>query len=152
MNFTTKKRAPIQVLIIPFKRSPMKFCVFRRKDDKNWQWVAGGAYEDESPLDAAKREFHEETDIREYRRFLQLESVCSIPAENIVNPGYWKDIFVIKQFFFAVELFDQDEPQIGQEHIEYRWRFYTESLNLLKWDSNRCALTELYRKIEKGII
>lgn len=152
MNFKPKKRAPIQVLVIPFKRSPVKFCIFRRKDDKNWQWVAGGAYEDESPFEAAKREFQEETNIKEYRKFLQLESICSIPAENIANLEYWKDIFVVKQFSFAVELFDEDEPHIGSEHIEYKWRSYAESLNLLKWDNNRCALTELYRKIEKGII
>lgn len=148
----SRERAALQVLIIPFRRSPLRFCMFRRKDGNYWQWVAGGAYVNELPLEAAKREFKEETGVDKYRKIVRLESMCSIPAEEVTGLDYWKNTLVVTEFSFAVELFDKDEPCIGPEHIEHKWCSYEQAMSLLKYDSNKTALTELYRKIEKDLI
>lgn len=148
----SKERAPLQVLVIPFKRPPLRFCISRRRDGNYWQWIAGGANVNEDLIQAAKREFQEETSLDKYRKMVRLESICSIPTEKVVGTDYWKNTFVVTEFSFAVELFDKDEPIIGPEHTEHKWCSYEEAMDHLKYDSNRNALTELYRRIEKNSI
>ena len=148
----SKERAPPQVLVIPFKRPPLRFCISRRRDDNYWQWIAGGANVNEELLQAARREFQEETGIDKYRKMVRLESICSIPTEKVVSADYWKDTFVVNEFSFAAELFEKDELVVGIEHAEHKWCSYEEATDLLKYDSNKNALTELYRRIEKNLV
>ena len=51
-------RAPFQILAIPYKvvDSSIFYCVFHRSDFDQWQFIAGGGEDDESPVQAAKRE------------------------------------------------------------------------------------------------
>jgi dihydroneopterin triphosphate diphosphatase len=52
-------RAPFQVLVFPYKRSPaggIQYAIFSRADYPCWQGISGGGEGDESPLEAAKRE------------------------------------------------------------------------------------------------
>ncbi len=151
-TWRSKERAPLQVLVIPFKRPPLQFCISRRRDGNYWQWIAGGANVNEELLQAAKREFQEETGLDKYRKIVRLESMCSIPTEKVVGCDYWENTFVVTEFSFAVELFDKDELIVGPEHTEHKWCSYEEATNLLKYDSNKNALTELYRRIEKNSI
>ena len=55
-----KMRAPFQILAIPFRRDvkPL-YCVFRRSDHDQWQFIAGGGEDDETPYAAALREVGE---------------------------------------------------------------------------------------------
>ena len=49
-------RAPFQILAIPYRivdGTPM-YCVFHRADDDQWQFIAGGGEDNETPLAAAK--------------------------------------------------------------------------------------------------
>lgn len=49
-------RAPFQILAIPYQivdGSP-KYCVFHRADHDQWQFIAGGGEDNETPLEAAK--------------------------------------------------------------------------------------------------
>ena len=55
-------RAPFQILAIPYKYEngmPI-YCVLHRSDYDQWQFIAGGGEDKESPNDAAKREIMEE--------------------------------------------------------------------------------------------
>ena len=55
-------RAPFQILAIPYQivnASPL-CCVFHRADHDQWQFIAGGGEDNETPLEAAKRETFEE--------------------------------------------------------------------------------------------
>ena len=61
-------RIPKQVLIIPYRiiDNQIEYCIFKRKDMKVWQWIAGGAEDfDTNILESAKREFWEETGIKD---------------------------------------------------------------------------------------
>ncbi len=66
----------------------------------------------EELLQAARREFQEETGIDKYRKMVRLESICSIPTEKVVSADYWKDTFVVTEFSFAAELFDKCDKYI----------------------------------------
>ncbi len=55
-------RAAFQILAIPYRiigGAPF-YCVFHRADFDQWQFIAGGGEDDETPLEAAKREALEE--------------------------------------------------------------------------------------------
>ena len=55
-------RAPFQILAIPYRiinGAPL-YCVFHRADFDQWQFIAGGGEDDESPVQAARREISEE--------------------------------------------------------------------------------------------
>jgi dATP pyrophosphohydrolase len=54
-------RSPIQVHVLPFRRRnrEIEFCVLRRQDNGSWQGAAGGADNDETPAEAARRELSE---------------------------------------------------------------------------------------------
>ncbi|HEY2253948.1 MAG TPA: NUDIX domain-containing protein, partial [Planctomycetaceae bacterium] len=71
-------RAPFQVLVIPFRRidgGSFVYALFRRQQATGgyWQWIAGGGEDDESPLEAARREALEEAGIKK-GRYLPLDS------------------------------------------------------------------------------
>ena len=50
-------RAPFQVLAIPYRVSnnSILYCIFHRADCNQWQFIAGGGEDEETPLDAAKK-------------------------------------------------------------------------------------------------
>ena len=110
-------RAPFQILAIPYRRigEDLSYCVFHRADIDQWQFIAGGGEDAETPEEAAKREIFEE----------------SWPADTYVVPEY--------AFGFVCE----GALMLSHEHLECVWLYYDEAREKLKWDSNRTALYEL---------
>lgn len=147
-------RAPFQSLIIPFiiEDDNQKFAVFKRTDRDIWQFISGGGEDDETPIEAAKRECFEEADIPLDRVLYKLDTINTIPAE-IFGEKYTKNwgenCFVIKEYSFAVKL-KKDIIKISDEHSEFKWVEYDEAIELLKYDSNKTALTELRARIRKN--
>lgn len=92
------KRAPFQVLVIPYivNRDNIKYVIFKRSDDNNWQGIAGGGENDETPGQAARRESFEEAFINENSEFMMLQTVSSIPVNCFKVKGWSKDLFVGK--------------------------------------------------------
>lgn len=70
----TVTKQPVQVLVLPFRRTTrgFRFGVLRRADLNAWQGVAGGAEDLESPSDAASRELCEELSLAGPVPILQL--------------------------------------------------------------------------------
>ena len=65
-------RQPLQVIVIPFRESEnvgYQFAVFHRADDSMWQFIAGGAEDDETAEQTARREAEEEAGIPKRARF-----------------------------------------------------------------------------------
>ena len=147
-------RLPKQVLVIPYKieKENVKYCVFKRADLDVWQFVAGGQEDfDKTILDAAKREFFEETGIVP-KTIVSLEEYTKIPVVNVVKDFLWgDDVYFSEEFSFAVKI-DKEEIKLSVEHKEYKWLKYDEVRKLLKYDSNKSALWELDTKIKRGII
>lgn len=74
-------RAPFQVLVIPYKiiNNEILYGIFLRSDMKVWQTISGGGEDDESPIEAAKREANEEAGIDYNANYIKLDCTCTIP-------------------------------------------------------------------------
>ena len=145
-------RAPYQVLIFPFLKEENKYyyAIFKRKDLKMWQGIAGGGEGDEKPIEAMKRELYEETSIDKEAHYIRLASMTTIPAVNICGLK-WKDTIMIPEFAFGVEA-QSKKLKISKEHTEYLWLSCEDAIDKLKYDSNKSALWELdYRLKNKNI-
>lgn len=145
-------RAPFQVLVIPFRRMDDGFlyCVFKRSDAGWWQWISGGGEDDESPLDASKREAFEEAGIDENHGFMRLDSSATVPVVGMVGHVPWgDDALVIPEYAYAVEL-QTGMLVLSHEHTECAWVGYQEAERMLRWDSNRNALWELDYRLKHG--
>lgn len=138
-------RAPFQVLAIPYKvvDGSILYCVFHRADIDQWQFIAGGGEDDESPLRAVKREILEESGIAA-SHMMELKSMCYIPT-NIFPKHYldnWpENTFVVPEYAFGFEC--TGEIVLSHEHTECVWLGFEEAREKLKWDSNKTALYEL---------
>ena len=138
-------RAPFQILAIPYKiieTTPL-FCIYCRADSGDWQFIAGGGENTETPLEAAKREAFEESGIKS-TNWKELKSLSYLPV-TVIQEKYrrnWdKDTYVIPEYVFGVEC--TGDITLSAEHTKYFWTTYEEAVKKLKWDSNRTALYEL---------
>ena len=137
-------RAPYQILAIPYKRTPeLVFCVFRRVDGGQFQFVAGGGEDKETPRDAAVREAREEAGVTA-KSIISLTSVAYLPV-NVISEKHrklWsKEIYVIPEYAFGIEC--DEDIRLSCEHIDFEWLNYDEAKSKLTWDSNKTALYEL---------
>ena len=143
-------RAPYQVLVIPFVRTAhgLRFAVFHRADADMWQWIAGGGEDDETPLQAARREAFEEGGIVDSETMISLQSLAAIPVEYFADRDHWDPTMrFIPEYSFAIEL-EQAQITLCEEHRCFEWLSYDEAFRRVYWDSNRVALAELQRRIE----
>lgn len=143
-------RAPLQTLVILHRRRVdrfREFAVFLRADSDVWQFVSGGAEEEESPEQAARRELLEETGISPSLPFRRLAAVAAIPREAFPGVTHWPStIVVIPEHAFAVEA-DDHAVVLSAEHREVLWLSLEDALGLLTWESNRAALRELHERL-----
>ncbi len=146
-------RAPYQILAIPYKyvNDNVLYCVLHRADIDQWQFIAGGGEDKEEPIEASQREIFEEVGI-EIRNIMQLDTMCSIPA-NCISEKHRKNwsehTYVIPEYSFAFEC--ASEIFLSNEHKEYLWVDYERANELLTFDSNKTALYELMCRLSDGI-
>lgn len=118
-----------------------------QSDEFFWQGIAGGAEDNESPLETAKREAFEEAGISFSSKYYQLQFKGNVPVSAFTARRYWpKDVYVIPEYYFAVNC-DGIDIILSKEHTEFRWVSYEEAVKLLKWDSNKNALWELNERL-----
>ncbi len=145
-------RAPFRILAIPYRKSKeFLFCVFHRADHDQYQFVAGGGENEETPAQAAIREIAEETGIT-VPSVISLTSMAYVPA-NVISDKHrklWgKELYVIPEYTFGFMC--NAEISLSDEHTGYQWLRYEEAMAKLTWDSNRTALYELRcRLLEEG--
>ena len=151
-------RAPFQVLVFPFRAAPdggFEYALFFRRTERYgnfWQAISGGGEDDETPVQAARREMYEETRIDTGAEFIQLESMCMLPADVASGELLWgEEVLVVPEYTFALRA-DGQEIRLSPEHEAYRWVDYEAGQDLLRWDSNRNALWELNYKLTHGLI
>ncbi|MCL9638395.1 NUDIX pyrophosphatase [Bacillus zanthoxyli] len=146
-------RAPYQVLIFPYiiKNDLIEFAIFHRSDFDYWQGIAGGGEDEETPIEAAKRELFEETGALDNILFKSLDSIFSLSVEDVVGEFLWGEhIYVIKEYCFGAQFLTKNIT-LSKEHLEYKWLSFEEAMKELKWDSNKTALWELNKRLLKQI-
>ncbi len=138
-------RAPFQILAIPYriKEDTVQYGVLHRADHDQWQFVAGGGEDSETPEKAARREILEECGIR-VTEITALRAVACVP--NTCFAGYhrehWeRDTYVIPEYSFGFAC--AEDIVLSHEHTEIRWLTYEQARSILQWDSNKTALYEL---------
>lgn len=145
-------RAPFQILAIPYKKEKeLLYCVLQRADSDQWQFIAGGGEDDETPKEAAIREIYEEAGV-ENADVIELVSMAYVPANVIkeCHRKYWaKDMYVLPEYHFA--FLCNTDIMVSKEHTEYVWLSYEEAMKKLTWDSNRTALYELNCRLEGSV-
>jgi dATP pyrophosphohydrolase len=150
-------RAPFQVLVFPYRRTPeggLEYALFRRADAGFWQGVAGGGESlessdtgQETPSEAARRETWEEAGIPPGAELLPLSTVESIRVTEFAESAQWgEDVFVIPQHCFGIKA-DGCDIVLSDEHSEFRWLPYAEADALLRFDGNKTALWELNQRL-----
>jgi dATP pyrophosphohydrolase len=146
-------RAPFQVLIFPYikdEEGAIEYAIFYRSDDKYWQAIAGGGEEGETPLEAAKREFQEETGSLENCEIIALDCTADIPVIGVTGEYTWgDDVFAIPGHSFGIRMQNR-HLKLSREHVEYKWVGYDEAMSMLKWDSNKNALWELNERLKRN--
>ena len=144
-------RAPFQILVLPYRRTPtgFEYAIVKRSDAGWWQFVAGGGEVGESPLEAALRETEEEIGVHPNAPLLELDSKTTVPKVVFGAAESWgNDVFVIPEHCFAANV-GSHEIRLSGEHNEFQWVDYQTAREKLKWDSNRCALWELNERLKR---
>ena len=100
-------RAAFQILAIPYRimDGTPRYCVFRRADHDQWQFIAGGGEDNETPLEAAKRETFEEGGVQA-QKWIELKSLSYLPITVISEKcrQHWSnDTYVIPEYTFGFE-------------------------------------------------
>ncbi len=87
--------------------------------------------------------------LQEKCSYIQLDSVSSLPVEDVVGGFLWgDDVYVIKEFSFGVKV-PTKNISLSKEHLNYKWLCFEEAVTYLKWDSNKTALWELNKRLLK---
>lgn len=90
-------------------------------DGGYWHTVAGGVEDDETYAEAAERELREE---------------IGLDAQPVdLERTYWYDDVQVQAFLVDVPA--GWEPQLNEEHDEYRWCTRDEAVALLHWPETR---------------
>ncbi|OYT43504.1 MAG: hypothetical protein B6U88_00770 [Candidatus Aenigmarchaeota archaeon ex4484_56] len=127
----------IQAVIYRIKNK--KILLLKRKNSE-WHLLTGNVEEYESILSALRREIFEETGIKEIKKLIFLDRYLF--EKNHTNFIEYSYAVVVPE---NTEITFEYNPY--QEHIDYKWVEYKESLNLLKWDIQKKSVVKLNKLI-----
>ncbi len=142
-------RAPFQILAIPYRLTdnmPL-YAVLHRADHDQWQFIAGGGENNETPAEAATREIFEESGASAVELF-PLTSMCYVRSDCFsaeARANWASDTYVIPEYSFAFEC--NKNITLSSEHKEVIWLTYDQAMKKLEWDSNKTALYELNERL-----
>ncbi len=119
----------------------IKFLLIK---SRYWGFPKGWIESGESEQDAAIREVKEETNLE----------VSFLPGFSHVQEWFYKiDGQLIKKravfFLTKIEKEEAEKVKISEEHTEFVWATYEESLKLMRIKANRDMLTEAYNFIKE---
>jgi dATP pyrophosphohydrolase len=144
-------RAPFQVMVFPYRRAgeaEFEYALFKRSDAHYWQAVAGGGEDQETPLEAARREAQEEAGIPLDALLIQLDTVMPVPVTEFRDSYLWGDaLYVIPQYCFGIQVAVDYSIRLSREHLEYRWLMFEDARRALHYDGDKVALWELNQKL-----
>ena len=92
-------RQPHQILAFPYKKDGDTYLygIFCRiGKTERWQGIAGGVEEEETYLEACKRESNEKAGISYDAKVIELESISTMPVINVSKDFIWgPDVYLI---------------------------------------------------------
>lgn len=136
------ERTNVQVFI--FTRYPnFQVLILKRTPERGgwYQPISGGIEQNETALEAIKREIFEETGIEIIKQIYDLNYNFKFTA-----PMSKKKMM---DLCFAVEIDKIINIRLSQEHEKYMWCTEKEAKKILKWKYNLIALEKLLKMIKK---
>lgn len=136
-----------QIEAIPYriKRGSIEYLVLKRTEEKGgfWQPVTGGVKEGETIEQARDRELKEELgEDAMPKKIISKVHYFEFGKPDRKNP---EETLFVREYVFGVELPENCQIRLSDEHIESRWGGYEETRNLYRWDSNKDGLRKLNR-------
>ena len=134
----------INVQAFVFCKEPsFKVLILKRTPERSgyWQPVCGGVENGEKLIETALREVLEETGIKNIKSIIDLEYTFTYKE---TKKGILMDM---QDYCFAVEIENESNVKLSDEHEEFRWCSYIEAKEYLKWEHNLIALEKLKRRI-----
>jgi 8-oxo-dGTP pyrophosphatase MutT (NUDIX family) len=136
-------RVPIQVLVYCYRRRAhsIEYLMLRRtpKYGGFWQGVTGAPEGEETLLEGAARELHEETRLSPMS-LVPVDFHYSFSVDNEWKWAYHPDVSIIDEHVFLAEIGNETNPVLSFEHDAYEWTDFDRAMGLLKWPNNREAL------------
>ena len=136
-------RLPIQIEAILYKRSngKIQYLILKRHPPKShpemgqfWQPITGGLEEEETKMEALKREIREETGIKNIIKIV--EDVHHYEPTDLSLMEYLKRHGCaykhLKAYAFGVEVSSDEIVVLGKEYSEFKWCSFQEALKLIR--------------------
>ena len=128
--------------------------LFRRVDDGreylllhypagHWDFPKGNIEPGEEPLDTARREVKEETNLEDIRFIDDFK-------ERLTYFYRREGQIVRKEVIFYLAEAVGGEVRISWEHIGYAWADYDKAMSMLKFESSRRILRNAERRLREG--
>lgn len=138
-----EQRTKNQVEGIIFKKDSNEniiFLLMRRIPDRGgfWQPLTGGVRVGEELKDALLREIMEETGIKNVVRIINTDYTFNFGTPDKISTEY----------VFGVEVPEDTQITLSDEHDKYVWVSQNEALSLLKWPNNIEGLHRLSAILE----
>ena len=136
----------VEVCVFKFEKDQPKYLLLHRSKTERiypgiWQLISGSIEEGEKAVNAALREFKEETGLMPKKFWV-------VPyAGSFYDPDY--DALNLTAFF-AAEVDEISHPKLCEEHYEYGWFSYEETVQKLVWPGQKKGLEIVHEYIVKG--
>lgn len=136
----------VEVCIFTFRGSGPAYLILRRSPSEArypgvWQFVTGSPEGDETAVETARREMAEETSLT------PLDFWVVPHVNSFYDPA--NDSIQLTPVF-AARVDPGIEPELSDEHTDYRWCDYPTASTMLVWPGQREALRVLHEHIVKG--
>ncbi len=136
----------VEVCAFRFVKDHPEYLLLKRSPDEKiypgiWQFVSGAIDEGEKAVDAALREFKEETSLNPQRFWV-------VPYANTFYDHDYDAVNVSP--LFAAQVQEKDEPKLSVEHRTYDWLRYDEACRRLVWPGQRQGLKVIEEFIVSG--
>ena len=143
---TTVVSRIVEVCVFRFTGNAIEYLLLKRAQEDPlypgiWQWVTGAILEGEKALDAAFREFREETSMRGERAWI-------VPHVTSFYDASHDCVHCCP--LIAVQVAPGTEPVLSKEHEDYRWASHAEARRWLVWPGQRQGLDMVQQVIAAG--
>lgn len=134
----------VQTIIFRIKDNQPQFLLLKRNKERGgfWNAINGTMELDESIHECQKREVMEETSI---------ENILNWSEELYrFNFNYKGNLMTV--IVFSAQVKDDQEIVINEEHVEYKWLYFNDSIKILKFNDDKKSLEICYNYIKNRLI